>query len=391
MRKTFFTLISIFIVSVSFAQAPLPKDTFAFTTVKENKITPVKNQANSSTCWSFSGLAFFESELLRMGKPAVDLSEMFVVHRSYTDKAEKYLRMNGTSNFAPGGSFYDDVYVLKNYGIVPDSVMNGLNYGETKHVHGELDALTSAFMTTMVKNPNKTISTAWKPAFEGILNAYLGKLPTEFTVNGKKHTPVSYANSLGLNMDDYVSITSFTHHPFYTKFAIEIPDNWRWAESYNIPLDEFGRIFDYAVENGYTVAWRADVSEKGFTRNGIGVLPETKKENLVGTDQAKWVGAPTPTGKYTVNGPVKEQNVTQESRQLGFDNYQTTDDHGMLIYGIAKDQNGDRYYMVKNSWGEDSKYKGIWYVSKPFVMEKTINILVHKDAVPKDIRKKLGI
>ena len=391
MRKTFFTLISIFIVSVSFAQAPLPKDTFAFTTVKENKITPVKNQANSSTCWSFSGLAFFESELLRMGKPAVDLSEMFVVHRSYTDKAEKYLRMNGTSNFAPGGSFYDDVYVLKNYGIVPDSVMNGLNYGETKHVHGELDALTSAFMTTMVKNPNKTISTAWKPAFEGILNAYLGKLPTEFTVNGKKHTPVSYANSLGLNMDDYVSITSFTHHPFYTKFAIEIPDNWRWAESYNIPLDEFGRIFDYAVENGYTVAWGADVSEKGFTRNGIGVLPETKKENLVGTDQAKWVGAPMPTGKYTVNGPVKEQNVTQESRQLGFDNYQTTDDHGMLIYGIAKDQNGDRYYMVKNSWGEDSKYKGIWYVSKPFVMEKTINILVHKDAVPKEIRKKLGI
>ena len=391
MRKTFFTLISIFIVSVSFAQAPLPKDTFAFTTVKENKITPVKNQANSSTCWSFSGLAFFESELLRMGKPAVDLSEMFVVHRSYTDKAEKYLRMNGTSNFAPGGSFYDDVYVLKNYGIVPDSVMNGLNYGETKHVHGELDALTSAFMTTMVKNPNKTISTAWKPAFEGILNAYLGKLPTEFTVNGKKHTPVSYANSLGLNMDDYVSITSFTHHPFYTKFAIEIPDNWRWAESYNIPLDEFGRIFDYAVENGYTVAWGADVSEKGFTRNGIGVLPETKKENLVGTDQAKWVGAPTPTGKYTVNGPVKEQNVTQESRQLGFDNYQTTDDHGMLIYGIAKDQNGDRYYIVKNSWGEDSKYKGIWYVSKPFVMEKTINILVHKDAVPKEIRKKLGI
>ena len=391
MRKTFFTLMSIFIVSVSFAQAPLPKDTFAFTTVKENKITPVKNQANSSTCWSFSGLAFFESELLRMGKPAVDLSEMFVVHRSYTDKAEKYLRMNGTSNFAPGGSFYDDVYVLKNYGIVPDSVMNGLNYGETKHVHGELDALTSAFMTTMVKNPNKTISTAWKPAFEGILNAYLGKLPTEFTVNGKKHTPVSYANSLGLNMDDYVSITSFTHHPFYTKFAIEIPDNWRWAESYNIPLDEFGRIFDYAVENGYTVAWGADVSEKGFTRNGIGVLPETKKENLVGTDQAKWVGAPTPTGKYTVNGPVKEQNVTQESRQLGFDNYQTTDDHGMLIYGIAKDQNGDRYYMVKNSWGEDSKYKGIWYVSKPFVMEKTINILVHKDAVPKEIRKKLGI
>ena len=364
--------------------------TFNFTVVKENKITPVKNQANSSTCWSFSGLAFFESELLRLGKPAVDLSEMFVVHHSYSDKADKYLRMNGTSNFAPGGSFYDDVYVWKTYGMIPDSVMNGLNYGETKHNHGELDALTGAFMTTMVKNPNKKISSAWKPAFEGILNAYLGKLPTEFTINGKKYTPVSYANSLGLNMDDYVSITSFTHHPFYTKFAIEIPDNWRWAESYNIPLDEFDRIFDYAVENGYTVAWGSDVSEKGFTRNGIGLLPETKAENLNGTDQAKWVGKQKDM-KYDIKGPMIEEKVTQESRQKGFDNYQTTDDHGMLIYGIAKDQNGTPYYMVKNSWGTDNKYKGTWYVSKPFVMSKTINILVHKDAVPKDIRKKLGI
>jgi len=364
--------------------------TFNFTVIKENKITSVKNQASSGTCWSFSGMAFFESELLRMGKPAVDLSEMFVVHRSYTDKAEKYLRMNGTNNFAGGGSFYDDVYVLKNYGIVPDSLMNGLNYGETKHNHGELDALTSAFMTTMVKNPNKTISTAWKPAFEGILNAYLGKLPAEFTVNGKKYTPVSYANSLGLNMDDYVSITSFTHHPFYTKFAIEIPDNWRWAESYNIPLDEFVRIFDYAVENGYTVAWGSDVSEKGFTRNGIGILPETKAENLNGSDQAKWVGKQKDM-KFDIKGPMIEEKITQESRQKGFDNYQTTDDHGMLIYGTAKDQNGTPYYMVKNSWGTDNKYKGTWYVSKPFVMSKTINILVHKDAVPKDIRKKLGI
>ena len=364
--------------------------TFNFTVVKENKITSVKNQANSSTCWSFSGLAFFESELLRLGKPAVDLSEMFVVHHSYTDKAGKYLRMNGTSNFAPGGSFYDDVYAWKTYGMVPDSVMNGLNYGETKHVHGELDALTSAFMTALLKNPNKSISTAWQPAFEGILNAYLGKLPSEFTVNGKKYTPVSYANSLGLNMDDYVSITSFNHHPFYTKFAIEIPDNWRWAESYNIPLDEFGRIFDYAVDNGYTVAWGADVSERGFTRNGIGILPETKAENLTGTDQAKWIGKQKDM-KFDIKGPMIEEKVTQESRQKGFDNYQTTDDHGMQIYGIAKDQNGAQYYMVKNSWGTDNKYKGIWYVSKPFVMSKTINILVHKDAVPKDIRKKMGI
>jgi len=363
---------------------------FIFTTVKENKITPVKNQANSSTCWSFSGLGFFESELLRIGEPVVDLSEMYVVHRSYTDKADKYVRMNGTINFAPGGSFYDDVFAWKNYGMVPESIMNGLNYGEDKHKHGELDAITKSFVENIVKNPNKTISTAWKTAFEGILDAYLGKCPTDFTIDGKKYTPQSYAASLGLNMDDYVSITSFSHHPFYSKFAIEIPDNWRWAESYNVPLDEFARIFEYAVENGYTIAWGADVSEKGFTRNGIGVLPETKPENLVGTDQAKWIGQQTNT-KYDITGPLLEEKVTQESRQKGFDDYQTTDDHGMLIFGIANDQNNNRYYMVKNSWGTANKYKGIWYVSKPFVLDKTINILVHKDAVPKDIRKKLGI
>lgn len=387
MKKTIFTL---FIGLALYANGQVDT-TFNFTTVKENKITSVKNQANSSTCWSFSGLAFFESELLRMGKPEVDLSEMYVVSKSYTDKADKYVRMNGTINFAPGGSFYDVLYVLKNYGIVPDAEMTGLQYGTDKHNHGELDEITSGLVKSIVKNPNKTISTAWKLAFQGILDSYLGKVPTEFTVNGKKYTPMTYAQSLGWNLDDYVSITSFTHHPFYTKFPIEIPDNWRWGESYNVPLDEFMRIFDNAIENGYTLAWGADVSERGFTRNGIGVLPETKKENLVGTDQAKWIGKQPSTGKYDIKGPLKEQTVTQASRQLGFDDYETTDDHGMQIFGTAKDQNGTPYYMVKNSWGTDNKYKGIWYVSKPFVMAKTINILVHKDAIPKDIRKKLGI
>ena len=386
-------ILTIFLISCVFSLSAqnYSDTTFKFTVVKENKITPVKNQANSSTCWSFSGLAYFESELLRMGKPETDLSEMFVVSHSYTDKADKYVRTTGNINFAPGGSFYDVVYVLKNYGIVPDSEMNGLQYGTDKHVHGEMDEITSAVVKSVLKNPNKSISTAWKPAFQGILDSYLGKLPTEFIINGKKLTPISYAQSLGLNMDDYVSITSFTHHPFYTTFALEISDNWRWGQSYNVPLDDFMRVFDFAIENGYTIAWGSDVSEQGFTRNGIGALPETKKENLVGTDQAKWIGKLPASGKFDIKGPVKEQAVTQESRQLGYDNYQTTDDHGMQIYGIANDQNGAPYYMVKNSWGTDNKYKGIWYVSKPFVMAKTINILVHKDAVPKDIRKKLGI
>ncbi len=369
-------------------------DTFRFTTIKENKITSVKNQASSGTCWSFSALGFFEAELLRMGKPTVDLSEMFVVHQSYTDKADKFVRMNGTINFAGGGSFYDVMYTLKNYGIVPESEMSGLNYGEEKHRHGELDALTEAYVKTLVKNPNKKLSTAWKKGFTGILDAYLGERPKEFVANGKKYTPVTYAQSLGLNMDDYVSLTSFTHHPFYSKFVIEIPDNWRWEESYNLPLDKFAKVFDYAIDNGFTIAWGSDVSEKGFTRNGVAVNPEVKKENLPGSDQAKWLNISQKEMEeqiYKVKGPQPEVNVTQEIRQRDFDNYQTTDDHGMVIYGTAKDQNGTKYYLVKNSWGTDNKYKGIWYASDSFVKHKTINIVVHKDAIPKEILKKLGL
>ena len=369
-------------------------DTFRFTTIKENKITSVKNQASSGTCWSFSALGFFEAELLRMGKPSVDLSEMFVVHQSYADKADKFVRMNGTINFAGGGSFYDVMYTLKNYGIVPESEMSGLNYGEEKHRHGELDALTEAYVKTLVKNPNKKLSTAWKKGFTGILDAYLGERPKEFVANGKKYTPVTYAQSLGLNMDDYVSLTSFTHHPFYSKFVIEIPDNWRWEESYNLPLDEFAKVFDYAIDNGFTIAWGSDVSEKGFTRNGVAVNPEVKKENLPGSDQAKWLNISQKEMEeqiYKVKGPQPEVNVTQEIRQRDFDNYQTTDDHGMVIYGTAKDQNGTKYYLVKNSWGTDNKYKGIWYASDSFVKHKTINIIVHKDAIPKEILKKLGL
>lgn len=369
-------------------------DTFAFTTVKQIKITPVKNQASSGTCWSFSGLGFYEAELLRLGKPEVDLSEMFVVHHSYTDKADKYVRMYGAANFGGGGAFYDVTYVLKNYGIVPESVMNGLNYGEEKHKHGELDALLDAYVKVIVSNPNKKISTAWKAGFDGILDAYLGKCPTEFTVDGKKYTPLTYAQSLGLKYDDYISLTSFSHHPFYTKFAVEVPDNWRNDESYNVPLDELMQIINNAVNNGYTVAWASDVSEKGFTRNGIAVNPELKKENLPGSDQAKWLNISQKEMEekiFKATGPQPEIKVTQELRQAAFDSQQTTDDHGMLIFGTTKDQNGTPYYLVKNSWGTDSKYKGIWYASDSFVRYKTIDILVHKDAIPKDILKKLGI
>lgn len=396
MKKIIFTLALTMGIAGLFGMAKdtTAVDTFRFTTIKENKITPVKNQASSGTCWSFSGLGFFEAELLRMGKPEVDLSEMFVVSHSYSDKADKYVRMNGTLNFAGGGSFHDVVYVLKNYGIVPEQEMSGLQYGEEKHRHGELDNLTKAYVDVIVKNPNKKLSTAWKPGFDAVLAAYLGKYPTEFTVNGKKYTPQTYMQSLGLNMDDYVSLTSFTHHPFYSSFAIEIPDNWRWGESYNLPLNELMAVFDNATDKGYCIAWGSDVSERGFTRNGIAVDPEVKLTNLPGSDQARWLGISQRDLEdkiYKSTGPRPEVKVTQELRQKDFDNYETTDDHGMVIYGTAKDQNGTKYYLVKNSWGTDNKYKGTWYASEAFVMHKTINILVHKDAVPKDILKKLGL
>ena len=379
---------------ILFAQEVAPVDSFLFTTVKENPITSVKNQASSGTCWSYSGLGFLESELLRKGKSEYDLSEMFIVYHSYSDKADKYVRMHGEINFAGGGSFYDVFYVLKNYGIVPESAMEGLNYGEDRNRHGELDAILKGYVDAVISNKNKNLSTAWKRGFNAVLNEYLGAYPEKFKVDGKEYSPKSYAESLDLNMDDYISLTSYTHHPFYSKFILEIPDNWRWSESYNIPLDEFAQVFDNAIDNGFTIAWASDVSEKGFNRNGIAVNPETKVDNLPGSDQARWLNISQKEMEekiYKLDGPQPEIKVTQELRQTGFDNYQTTDDHGMVIYGKAKDQDGGKYYLVKNSWGTDSKYKGIWYASESFVLHKTMSIVVHKDAIPKDIRKKLGI
>ena len=384
--------------SVLFAQPKKAKESkseegFVFTTVKENKITPVKNQSSTGTCWSFSGIAFLESELLRMGKPECDLSEMFIVHHNYQEKALKYVRMHGRTNFAQGGAFADVFEVVKNIGIVPGSVMKGLNYGEELHKHGELDAIARAYVDAVIENRNSRLTTVWFEGFKGVLNAYLGESPEQFTYNGVSYTPKTFAASLGLNIDDYISLTSFTHHPFYSRFVIEVEDNWRWAEACNIPIDELISVIDNAVENGYTVAWGADISEKGFTRQGIGVVLDVDPtQKPAGTDEAKWFGLSKKEKDdliYKVEGPVKEKKITQEIRQQGFDNYETTDDHGMLIYGIAKDQAGNKYYMVKNSWGVDNKYKGIWYVTETYVRYKTMNISVHKDAIPSNIKAKL--
>lgn len=371
-------------------------DEYVFTPVKELKITPVKNQNRTGTCWSFSAIGFLEAELLRMGKGEYDLSEMFVVNHSYKDKADKFVRLHGCLNFGQGGSSGDVLYAVKHYGIVPESVMTGLQYGEDQHVHGELESLALSYVNTVIKNPNGKLSPAWKKGFDGIIDSYLGEIPEKFTYNGKEYTPESFREELGLNMDDYVSLTSYTHHPFYTEFSLELEDNWRWESAYNLPLNELMQVIDNAINTGYTIVWGSDVSEKGFTRNGIAVAADVASMETSGSDQDKWVGLSKSEKDEEIRKMIekpgcKELTITQEMRQKDYDNYQTTDDHGMLIYGIAKDQNGKEYFMVKNSWGPSGKYDGIWYASKAFVAYKTMNILVHKDALPKEIAKKLGI
>jgi aminopeptidase C len=396
MKRLFIPLFSICLSLSVFAQEQTANtiDTFQFTTLKEIPITSVKNQSSSGTCWSFSGIGLVEAELLRMGKGEFDLSEMFVVHQNYSEKAQKYVRMHGTVNFAGGGSFADVLDCIGDHGIVPNDLQPGLNYGDTIHRHAELDQLLKAYIDVVIKNPARKLSTAWHQGFNGILNAYLGQSPETFTYNGKSYTPKSFAQFLGIHPEDYISITSFTHHPFYTAFAIEVPDNWRWAQSYNVPLDEMMQVVDHAIDNGYTVAWASDVSERGFNRKGIAVVPDISAAEESGSDQARWVGISKDDLQKRItdlSAPVPEKKITQQLRQEGFDNYETGDDHGMLIYGKAQDQNGGKYYLVKNSWGMTGSYKGIWYASVPFVEYKTISVVVHKDAIPKNIKNKLGL
>lgn len=387
-------LLSINAIAQDSIPIPEKKDSgFLFTTIKENPITSVKNQNRSSTCWSFSSLGFIESELLRLGKGEHDLAEMFVVHHTMVDRAERYVRLHGDNSFSPGGSFYDVMYCIKHYGIVPQEVMPGIMYGDTLPIHNELDAVAGAYVNAIAKGNFKKLTPVWKNGLSAIYDTYLGVCPSQFTYQKKTYTPLSFAQELGINPDDYISLTSFTHHPFYSKFILEIQDNWRWSESYNLPLDEFMQVFDYAVNNGYTIAWAADVSETGFTRNGIGVMPNADKgAELTGSDMARWTGlSKEDKQKELTSKPLPEVEVTQELRQKAFDNWETTDDHGLIIYGIAHDQNNKPYYLVKNSWGINSQYKGIWYVSKAFAAYKTITILVHKNAIPKSIAKKLTL
>lgn len=375
--------------------ADAAKDTVKFTVVKENPITSIKDQNQSGTCWAYSSLGFFEAELLRMGKGTQDLCESFLVYHTYMDRADKAVRTHGDVSFSQGGSFYDAVYCMKHYGMVPQDAMPapGTLYGDSLFNFNQLDAVASAYVGAIAKGNHKKISLTWKKDLSNIYENYFGKLPTEVKVGKKTYTPQTYVTDyLGLNMDDYVSLTSYTHHPFYSKFILEIQDNWRWAESYNLPLNEFMEVMESAVKNGYTFAWGADVTEDYFgRRNGKGyayVPKDLKVRDLTGSDAARWGGMEQKGAEVTSDD---ELTITQELRQQGYDNWETTDDHGMVIYGLAKDPKGNEYFMVKNSWGDYGKYHGMFYASKAYVAYKTMNILINKKAIPAAIAKKLGI
>ncbi len=402
MKAKFFFLSAVAILSatVAFAQPqqqqPRPSVNLPhleFTTVKEVPITSIKNQASSGTCWCFSSLSFLESELIRTKGIEFDLSEMFVVGHSYHDRAEKYVRLDGSLGFGAGSEFGDVLHVIDDYGIATEEAFHGMNYGSELPNQGEFDSVLKAYVDAIAKSHSRKLSTAWLRGFDGIVAAYLGEYPETFEYDGKSYTPETFRDFLGIKSEDYVALTSFSHKPFYKPFVVEVSDNWRWDESYNLPIDEFMEVMYNAIDNGYSVLWGTDVSEAGFTRTGVGVMPvEEDHKPAAGTDQQKWVGADgEPAAEPEEEPKLKEQVITQEMRQIAYDNKQTTDDHGMHIFGTALDQNGNLYFMVKNSWGESGDYKGIWYCSDAFVRYKTLNILVHKDALPKEIKSKLGL
>jgi len=349
---------------------PETKPEFQMTILKQIPATSVKNQASTSTCWSFATTSMLESELIRLGKGEIGLSEMFTVNQVYKDKASQYVKFHGTCNFAEGGAQHDVTNSIGKYGIVPREFYSGLNYGETTHKHGELLAALSGIVQAVVKNPNGKISPVWMKGFEGVLDAYLGEKPISFSYNGKMFTPKEFAKELGINAADYVEFSSYTHHPFYQKFVLEVPDNWAQQSMYNVPIDELMEIIDYSLTNGISISWAADISNLGFNEGFARIMAE---------------------GAEVKNPEAPEKQVVQADRQYMFDTWQLTDDHGMHLTGIAQDQFGNKYYLEKNSWGEGGKFKGYSYLSEPFMRLRTMSIMLHKDGVPAAIAKKVGL
>ena len=357
---------------------------YKFTVVKSLDATAVQNQNQTGTCWSFSGLSFFESELIRMGKGKdFNLSEMFVARKAYPLKADNYVRMHGRNNMSEGGGFPDVIQVIRKYGMVPEEAYTGKKNPKDQHNHGMLEATVKAVLATAVDDKNNKIDfEAVHNIVESTCDIYLGKVPEKFSYKGKDYTPKTYAEATGINADDYVFLTSFTHHNFYSKFVLEVPDNWNWELMNNIPLNELQEVMQYAITNGYTFAWAADVSEKGFRfKDGLAIVPETPIAEMTDDQKAEMVKKPQP-----------QLVITQSLRQQAFDNYETQDDHGMHVVGLVKDQNNTPYYIVKNSWGKErNECDGYFYASESYVLYKTTSIMLHKKALPPTIAKKLGI
>lgn len=398
MKKIFLVLATVAGISQINAQVVTnAKDSkYQFTQLVKLDNNPVENQGMTGTCWCFSGLSFFESELMRMGIKNPDpLSEMYIVRKAYEAKADRYIRMDGKTNFGEGGAFHDIPFVIKRYGIVPQGVYSGLQNGVTTYNHEEMYNALNSYVQVILSEVNKGrgISTTWKKVYASMLDAYMGPDVTEFTWKGKKYTPQSYAASLGLNMDNYVSITSFTNDPFWETTELTIPDNWAWGESYNVPMEDMVKTVEQALENGYTVAWGADVSEKGFNfRQGLAVVPEDPSTiQTKGADNKNFNNAGAEKSSNAFLEPVTEKTITQEMRQEGYDEKTTTDDHGMHIVGLFKDQNGAKYFLVKNSWGTDNMPEGYLYVSENYFRLKTITIYLHKDGIPKEVKSKLKL
>jgi bleomycin hydrolase len=372
MKKVFSSVcIAFSFVQMVFAQGGV----YQFTPVYQTKAGETEDQCQSGTCWSFATISFLEAEIMRKGNKSVDLSEMFNVYYTYQKKADSYVRYQGKQQFGPGGLSHDVIRVVREFGLVPESAYTGLSLNEVQHNHDGLDNVLESLVSTVLKKGLNSHDQNWRKSVIGILDANLGAAPKQFTYEGKSYTPTTFRDEMKINADDYVSITSFSHQPFYSSFVLEVPDNWAKGSFYNVPLDDLMAITNNALEKGYSIAWDADVSERGFDfGQGLGILPaaDVTKEDLF-------------------KKIVPELSVTQANRQEGFDTFATTDDHLMHLTGMAKDQNGNFYYMIKNSWGSKNPYGGYQYISRAYYQMKTVGIVLHKDAIPTEIRKKLGI
>ena len=369
---------------------------YKFTIDKSVQATVVKNQHRSGTCWSFASTSYIEAELLRTGQGSHDLSEMYFVRKAWELKADKYVRMHGETNFSEGGLALDVIQMWKEFGMMPESAFPGTAQGDSLPVTGEMNSVLRGYVDGVIKNRNRSLTSVWKDGFEGILDAYIGEVPEEFDYQGATYTPRSFADGTKLNPDDYVAVGSFTHHPFYEPFILEIPDNWIWGSIQNVPLDEMMGILDRAIETGYSVCWDADVSEKGFSwKTGVALVPSTEIDDLSGLERSRWDELSEKEQQalfYDFSTPKKEKVINQDLRQKWYDNYQTSDDHLMHITGTATDQDGKNFYRVKNSWGTGNHiYEGYFYASESFMRAKTVFFMVHKDAIPSSLADKMGL